>query len=80
MTRFIVLTTYGRENALGYIDDRQPRVMWILHASPLRGAVINDLDGWTFLPTNADGSLDTSKWRPATRTDFSDFRVSYPSA
>ncbi len=70
-TQFIVLTTYGQENVLGYINPQQPNVIGILHASPLRGAVLNDRDGWTYLPT------DTTKFRPATLKDFADFRVSY---
>lgn len=65
------MTTYGRENVLGYINDQQPNVIGILHASPLRGAIIRDLDGWTFLPQ------DRSLIRPATRADFDTFRVVY---
>ena len=77
--RYIVLTTYGQENVLGYIDDRQPKVCGILHASPLRGAVLKDTDGWTFLPTLSDGSIDTAKFRAATATDFEAFGVCYPN-
>jgi hypothetical protein len=78
MTRFIVLKTYGRENVLGYIDDRQPKVVGILAASVIKGAIINALDGWTFLPTKVDGTLDDSKYRPAIQADFDEFRVSAP--
>jgi hypothetical protein len=65
MVRFVI----ADENTLGYIDDAQPEVLGILHASPLKGATLKDLDGWAF--------LFGRKLRPATREDFDEFRVCY---
>ena len=72
----IVLTTYGRENILGCINDRTPTAFGILAASVIKGAILTNLDGWSFLPIKPDGTVDHSKYRPATLADFDTFRVS----
>lgn len=62
-TRFVVVD----ENVLGYVLPGAEDTVNILHASPLRGATVTDLDG--FFPMPLDGV------RPAVRKDFEDFRV-----
>lgn len=69
MTQFIVLTTYGKENVLGYIDQRQPTVFGILATSIINGATLSWLDGFSFLSVYPN-------YRPATLNDFAKFRVS----
>lgn len=63
MVRYYVMG----ENTLGYVDDRQPGVFGILHASVLRGSTLDRLAGFTCI---------SSPLRPATVEDFHAYRVS----
>ncbi len=66
MTRFIVI----QEHTLGCVNDLHPNIVTILQASILRGAIFTyPPDGWCFLP------LNPNHYRPATRADFTAFRI-----
>lgn len=61
------------EHTLGYLDDRLPNQVQILHASPLKGAS-------NYGPLASYNSIgDSTKIRPATKEDFDSFRVMVPS-
>jgi hypothetical protein len=63
MVRYFVMG----ENTLGYVDDRQPNVFGVLHASVLRGSTLDRLAGFTCI---------SQPLRPATLEDFDAYRVS----
>lgn len=67
--KLVVACQYGdTENILGYILPELPNSLQILHASALRGAVVDRLAGSISLP---------KKWRLATEQDFERFAVSF---
>lgn len=67
--KLVVACQYGdKENILGYILPELPNSLQILHASVLRGAVVDRLAGSISLPP---------KWRLATEQDFERFAVSF---
>lgn len=67
--KLVVACQYSdKENILGYILPELPNSLQILHASVLRGAVVDRLAGSISLP---------EKWRLATGEDFKDFLVSF---
>lgn len=55
-------------NVLGYVYSEEDTIFWVLQSSIIRGGPA----GVYSLPV----PIDKTRWRPATREDFADFRVS----